>query len=45
LAYADDDNIAGENINTAQKNTEALTDASKKVGLKVDPKKNTYRQL
>jgi hypothetical protein len=33
LAYADDVNIVGENINTMKKNT----DASKEVGLEVNP--------
>jgi hypothetical protein len=33
LAYADDVNILGENIDTIQRNTKALLDVSKKVGL------------
>jgi hypothetical protein len=36
LAYADDDNILGENIDTIQKNTEALLDVGKEVGLEVN---------
>jgi hypothetical protein len=36
LAYADDVNIVGENIDTIQKNTKALLDASKDVGLEAN---------
>jgi hypothetical protein len=42
LAYADDVDIVGKNIDTIQKNTEALLDASKKVGLEVNPEKIKY---
>jgi hypothetical protein len=39
LAYADDVKIVGENIDTIQRNTKALLDASKEVGLEVNPEK------
>jgi cell division protein YceG involved in septum cleavage len=42
LAYADDVNIVGENIDTIQKNKKALLNASKEVGLEVNPEKTKY---
>jgi hypothetical protein len=42
LAYADGLDILGENIDIIQKNTEAMLDASKDVGLEVNPEKNKY---
>jgi hypothetical protein len=42
LAYADNVNILEENIHTIQKNTEALLNASKEVGLEVNSKKTKY---
>jgi hypothetical protein len=42
LAYTDDDNIVEENIDTIKKNTEALLDASKEVGLEVNLEKTKY---
>jgi hypothetical protein len=45
LAYADDVNIVGENIDTIQKNTKAVLDASKEVGLEVYPEKTKYMSV
>jgi hypothetical protein len=42
LAYANDVNIVGEIIDTTQRNTKALLDASKEVGLKMNPEKTKY---
>jgi hypothetical protein len=42
LAYADDVNIVGENIDIIQKNTEPLLDARKEVGLEVNPEETKY---
>jgi hypothetical protein len=36
LAYADDVNLLGDNIDIINKNTETLIDASKEVGLEVN---------
>jgi hypothetical protein len=42
LAYADDVNILGENIGTIHRNTEALLDDGKEVGLEVNSEKTNY---
>jgi hypothetical protein len=42
LSYADDVNIVGENIDTIQKDKEAVLDAGKEVGLEVNPEKTKY---
>jgi hypothetical protein len=42
LTYDDDVNIVGENVDTLKKNTEALLDASKEVGLEVNSEKTKY---
>jgi ribosomal protein S2 len=47
LAYADDVNLLGDNIDTTRikKNTETLIDASKEVGLEINPEKTKYMLL
>jgi hypothetical protein len=42
LAYADDVNLLGGNIDSINKNTETLNDASKEVGLEVNVEKIKY---
>jgi hypothetical protein len=42
LAYADDVNLLGHNIDTINKNTETITDASKEVGLDANVQKTKY---
>jgi hypothetical protein len=39
LAYADEVNLLGDNIDTIKKNTETLIDASKEVGLEIKAEK------
>jgi hypothetical protein len=45
LAYADDVNLLGGNIDIIKKNTETLTDASKEVGLEINIEKTKYMLL
>jgi hypothetical protein len=42
LAYADDVNIVGENIDAIKKNTEASLGVNKEDGLEVNPGKSKY---
>jgi hypothetical protein len=42
LAYPDDVNLLGDNIDTTNKSTEILIDASKEVGLEVNVEKTKY---
>jgi hypothetical protein len=42
LAYADDLNLLRDNIDTINKNTETLTDASKQTGLEIYAEKAKY---
>jgi hypothetical protein len=45
LAYAEDVNLLGDNIDTLRKNTEILFDASKEVGLEINVDKTKYTLL
>jgi hypothetical protein len=45
LAYADDVNLLGDNMDTIKKNTGTLIDASKEVGLKINIDKTKYMLL
>jgi hypothetical protein len=42
LAYADDVNLLGDNIDTVKKKTETLIDASKEVGPEINIEKTKY---
>ena len=42
LVYTEDVNILGGSVHTTQKNTEALTVASKEIGLEVNADKTKY---
>jgi hypothetical protein len=45
LAYADDVNLLGDNIDTIKKNTQTLIDASKEVDLEINVEKTKYMLL
>jgi hypothetical protein len=45
LAYADDVNLLGDNIDTIKKNTETLIDASMEVGLGINIEKTKHMLL
>jgi biotin operon repressor len=45
LAYTDDVNLLGDNIDTIKKNIETLIDASKEVGLEIKVEKTKYMLL
>jgi hypothetical protein len=43
--YADDVNLLGDSVDTIQKNTQTLIDASKEVGLKINTEKSKYSYM
>jgi hypothetical protein len=45
LAYADHENLLGDNTDTIKKSTDTLTDASKGVGLEINTEKTKYMFL
>jgi sorting nexin-29 len=45
LAYADNVNLLGDNIDATKKNTETLIDASKEVGQEINIEKTKYKLL
>jgi sorting nexin-29 len=45
LAYADDVNLLGDNLDTIKQNTETLIDASKEVGIEINVEKTKYMLL
>jgi hypothetical protein len=42
LAYADDGNLLGDNIDIINENTETIIDANKEVGLEINLEKTMY---
>ncbi|KAJ4441664.1 hypothetical protein ANN_11522 [Periplaneta americana] len=42
VVYADDVNLLGENPQTIRENTEIFLEASKEIGLEVNPEKTKY---
>jgi hypothetical protein len=42
LAYADDVNLLGDNMDTINKNKESLIDSSKEIGLEINKEKTKY---